>query len=386
MTPPPAVAHGAVMGLALLEAVLSSDDHGALPLTLAVLAALALGLRRRWPYLTLALTLPALISAYVLIAPMVALYTIAFTVRDWRILSVCAAPTAAGYYLPWPPTDLDWDSDPSDFLGLIYTAALVGAPLALGLLVRTRRDLTDRLADLQAGREREQRLLAEQVLAEERGRLAREMHDAVSHQVSLIAIQIGALQVVTNDDAVRDIAATIRQLSVRTLTELRQMVGVLRTGASPPVELAPQPRLADIPRLVHDSGQNAAVDIDQTSGRPWPEPVERAAYRLVQEALTNTGKHAPGAEVTITVRPAGTDLIVTVRNGPATGTLTPAPPGGGHGLLGLRERAEHLGGSFHAGPTPAGGFELEATLPAAAPPSLGHWGADRSGSSPGLPS
>jgi signal transduction histidine kinase len=246
-------------------------------------------------------------------------------------------------------------------LSLIY-AFLVGvAPVALGLLVQARRELSTRLAELTSSRDREQQLVTESALAKERAQLAREMHDVVSHQVSLIAVQAGALQVTAADPPVREAARTIRQLSVKTLEELRHMVDVLRAAGSRTGELAPQPRLADIPRLIETSGVAALTVIDpRLDGQHWPDTVERAAYRTVQEALTNVRKHAAGAKVEVRLSSYDGALEVEVINGPPP-SVAPAErlPGGGHGLLGLRERAELLGGSLLAGPTGERGFAVK---------------------------
>lgn len=365
---PPWVVDTILVALALLDALLSSGRHGGLPLVLSIIAALGLAVRRRWPYVTFALSMPAVFAAYVLIAPLAALYTVAASTRRRGPVALCAFIAGAGYYLPWPPGDLDWHSTFSDYLGLIYTVAYVGAPVALGLLAQTRRDLADRLAELKAGQQREQHMLAEHVLSLERARLAREMHDVVSHQVSLIAVQAGALSATTQDDAARESAVTIRELSARTLDELRHMIGVLRSPGSGPIDLNPQPRLTEIAQLVAGSGLDATVDLETLDGRTWSEPIERAAYRTVQEGLTNAGKHAPGAAVTICVAPHGTGLIVTVRNGPPATPLPTRLPTGGHGLVGLYERAELLGGTFEARPTREGGFLLRVLLPDASDP------------------
>ncbi|WP_127128270.1 sensor histidine kinase [Georgenia sp. SYP-B2076] len=367
----PVAVDAALVVLALLDALFSAGREGGAPLVLSVVAALGLVVRRRWPYAAFALSMPALYVAYVLVAPLAGLYAVAASTRAKIPLVVCGALAAAGYYLPWPPGELGGRVGPHDLLGLIYTAVFVGAPLALGLLTQTRHDLADRLAELRAGQERERELVSERVLAGERARLAREMHDVVSHQVSLIAVQAGALRITAPDAAVRETAATIRELSVRTLDELRHMIGVLRAAGGQPVELAPQPRLADLPRLVADSGQRASVDLHAVDGREWAEPTERAAYRTVQEGLTNVGKHAPGAEVAVRAAPRGTGLLVTVCNGPPAEAPAPDLPAGGHGLIGLRERAELLGGELTAGPTPDGGFLLEAYLPNAHEPRRG---------------
>jgi signal transduction histidine kinase len=248
----------------------------------------------------------------------------------------------------------------------MYSLMTAGAPVVLGLLVQTRRELGVRLEELTRGQEREQRLLAQSVLSTERARLAREMHDVVSHQVSLISIQAGALQVSTTDRAATvEAARTIRQLAVKTLEELRQMVGVLRAAGGDGRELSPQPTLADLPRLLAVSGLEAVLETDLGPlAAGWPEPVERAAYRTVQEALTNIRKHAPGSSVLVRVRAEAGRLRVEVRNGPAAPGAEPLLlPSGGHGLVGLRERAQQLGGTLETRPTAEGGYLVSATLP-----------------------
>jgi signal transduction histidine kinase len=354
-----------VVALALLDSWVRAvhDETG---LLVALIAALALIVRRRWPLVSFALTLPALFTANVLIAPLAALYTVAVTSRSRAMVLACAVITAAGEFLPWPPHPQDVEAELRHLTGVIFSVAYAAAPVALGFLVQTRRELSARLAELTAGREREQHLLSETVLAKERARLAREMHDVVSHKVSLVAVQAGALRMTATDAGVRESADTIRRLSVQTLEELRQMVGVLRADGGHVPELAPQPGLADVARLVGDSGLDATVEFLGNGNGPWPEPLERAAYRTVQEGLTNVSKHAPGAAVAVQIELSGHDLRVEVRNGPSQHVPTaPDLPRGGHGLLGLRERADLLGGAVHASPTDDGGFVVAAVFPRA---------------------
>ncbi|GAA1966045.1 sensor histidine kinase [Kitasatospora viridis] len=329
-------------------------------------------LRTRWPLVSMALALPGTFYTDSWIASGTALYSVAAQRRRPAAAVVCGAAFALADYFTWSESGPSSGIDPfsltqSNGLAMMQSLLLGTAPVAVGWLARTRRELTVRLAELTRGQQREARLLAERVLATERARLAREMHDVVSHQVSLISVQAGGLQVSTTDPAAERTARTIRELSVRTLQELRQMVGVLRAagpavpdGSPPP----PQPRLADLPRLIEDSGLCTEVELPP-GGQEWPEPVQRAAYRTVQEALTNISKHAPGARVRVTVRDEGERLLVEVRNGPAPASV-PAPglPGGGHGLVGLRERAQLLGGTLTAGPTLDAGFTVRAELPA----------------------
>jgi signal transduction histidine kinase len=244
----------------------------------------------------------------------------------------------------------------------IYGLVDAGMPLALGLLMATRVQLSDRLAELAASREREQRLHEQTIRAAERANLAREMHDVVSHQVTLIAMQAGALLVSAQDNESREAANTIRQLSKRTLDELRDLVGVLRSGL---VDDDVHPGLEELNQLVRNADVPVKV-VEQSVPDPVPPAVSRAAYRTVQEALTNINKHAHGAPATIRMFPVGSALIVEVINDrPATDSAGPSGrlPSGGHGLMGVRERTVLLGGTFHAGHTPEGGFRLCVTYP-----------------------
>ncbi|GAA4858238.1 sensor histidine kinase [Kitasatospora terrestris] len=355
------------VAVAVLDSALVARDSPPWQLALSFLAAFALLLRRRLPLTVLLLTLPGAWVNDIWLAPMTAVYSVAAAYSALRVVVPSAAAFSLVEFFHWPLAEELYELTRDNALYAIQSLMLGAGPAALGLLTRTRRELAARLTELTEGRQRESRLLAERVLAAERARLAREMHDVVSHQVSLISIQAGALQVSTADPAARDTARTIRELSVRTLEELRQMVGVLRAaGVRRDEPLAPQPRLADLARLIEGSGQHVTAEL-HPGGRVWPEAVERAAYRTVQEALTNISKHAPGAAVTVRITARGARLLVDVHNGPAPErpSAAPAPlPGGGHGLVGLRERAQLLGGTFSAVPTSDGGFAVRAELPA----------------------
>ncbi|WP_051966821.1 sensor histidine kinase [Kitasatospora mediocidica] len=362
--------------LALLETWLLDRDTVWWKNALNGVAVLGLLLRTRWPVVSVLLALPGTFFTESWLAPMTAVYSVAATRRRLPVTVLCATAFALADYFTWSVSEQNSSIDPlalnqSNGLAMIQSLLLGIAPVALGLLARTRRELTARLEELTRGQEREARLLAERVLATERARLAREMHDVVSHQVSLISVQAGGLQVSTTDPSAERTAATIRELSVRTLEELRQMVGVLRAAGGTDlrpgsVPLGPQPRLADLPRLIGESGLAADAEL-RPGDRNWPEAVQRAAYRTVQEALTNISKHAPGSAVRVRVTSRGSRLLVDVHNGPAPARTAgqPAPlPGGGHGLVGLRERAQLLGGSLSAGPTADCGFAVHTELPA----------------------
>jgi signal transduction histidine kinase len=252
----------------------------------------------------------------------------------------------------------------------VVTVLVVGLPVLLGLWVGTRDALVASLRQEAERLAREQHLEAEQATAQERARIAREMHDVVAHRVGLIALHAGALEVSLTDPDAAGRAALIHRTSRDALRELRQVLGVLRErpGDAP---LDPQPTLADLDRLVQQSretGLDASVKITGER-RALPVTIERTAYRVIQEGLTNVHKHAAGATTEITLSYEASRLVVTVRNaGPVAGAQQDlAVEGAGHGLLGLRERLAMLGGDFRAGPRADGGFEVQAGLPAEVP-------------------
>ncbi|MGK9462135.1 sensor histidine kinase [Streptomyces sp. G6] len=365
---PPALLLDAVLVLASLADTWVHVDGEARPATAcALLAALALVLRRHRPLLTFALTLPAAMVTDAVFATTAALYTLSSLSRHRVLLAGCALAYAISDFLPWPWSSLQARelAQTGELLHLTYTLATAAAPVFLGQLVQARRDLSLRLAEITEAREHERLLTAQSVLAQERAQLAREMHDVVSHQVSLIAVQAGALQVGSRDTETKRAAAAIRQLSVQTLDELRHMVSVLRASGSRPTELTPQPSLADLQRLVDSSGIDAELNTDLPDD--LPATVQRAIYRTVQESLTNVRKHAPGATATVRVCHRGGAVRTTVTNTAPTRPALPLP-GAHHGLIGLRQRAELLGGTITSGPTPDGGYQLHLELPTAGNP------------------
>ncbi|WP_052441763.1 sensor histidine kinase [Streptacidiphilus anmyonensis] len=327
--------------------------------------------RRRFPRLVLVGTLPGLYAGTALVASMVALYTVARSRRVAWQAWFAAAVVGVGLYLPWPISKELSESASDHIQRVIYAVMLSIGPAALALLLQTREALQARIVELATLRDHERELHAQTVIARERARIAREMHDVVSHQAGLIAVQAGALQVTAKDAGVREVAGTLRGLAVATLEELRSMILVLRAAGAGPTELAPQPRLADLPRLVAESEADASLEIagyGEDALPLLPEPIERAAYRTVQEALTNARKHAPGAPTTVRVELRDDSLRVAVTNAapPAAPTAQDGQlqlPGGGHGIVGLRERAALLGGTLAAGPTADGGFKIRLSLP-----------------------
>lgn len=306
------------------------------------------------------LTLPVALMQDVAVAVLAALFTLAERSRNRRLLAVCVALAAVASSTPWPLAEVDRTMTAVFF---VYGLATAAAPVLFGQLLQAQRDLARRLAEIEEAREHERTLHAQAVLARERAQLAREMHDVVSHQVSLIAVRAGALQVATRDVDAKEAAHTIRSLSVTTLDELRTMVTLLRASGGDATELTPQPTLADLRKLVESSGTHV-----QLTGELPPTvstPTQRALYRTVQEALTNVRKHAPGATASVELWQDGDGIGVTVTNTPSTRPSL-SLPGSQQGLVGLRERADILHGTLDAGPTTEGGYRVRLRIPLSA--------------------
>ncbi|MFI6683133.1 sensor histidine kinase [Streptomyces sp. NPDC050485] len=209
---------------------------------------------------------------------------------------------------------------------------------------------------------------ARRTLLEERNRIARELHDVVAHHMSVISIQAQvAPHLVENpSEELLENLAGIRQNAVEALTELRRVLGVLRSEdpLAEGVRHAPQPsldRLDELVANVRGAGLEVTTEI-LGAARPLSPGVELSAFRVVQEALSNAMRHAPGAAVRVVVAHQSAELVVRVTNTAPDRPVAPSP-GAGHGLLGMRERTAMLGGELAAGATPDGGYEVTATLP-----------------------
>lgn len=253
---------------------------------------------------------------------------------------------------------------------LVVFAAVSATALLGGVLVARWQDVRGQLL-------REQRISAsEQALrevAEERTRIARELHDVVAHGMSAIQVQASSARYRLPDlsaEAVAEfdeLAATARVA----MGEMRMLLGVLRSE-DVAAESAPQPGVVDVAALVAGAGRRGSVRLDDRLGEGAVgalDPVlSLAAYRIVQESLSNIARHATGAAATVLLQSTATDLVVEVVNERAPGrpASAPAPQSGGHGIRGMRERAELLGGSLDVGPLPDGGHRVRATLPLAA--------------------
>ena len=329
---------------------------------LGVAACVALLLRRRWPLaLALALALPAALSAAAAIAGLAGVFTAAARRRAGLVLPVVAvhvAASAVSIMALWPSTeDSKWEQ-------VLWTAAFYATVLAWGMLARARRQLVASLRERAERAEAEQRLLAEQARHDERTRIAREMHDVLAHRVSLVALHAGGLEMRPDlpPDEVRRTAGVIRTSARQALEELRDVIGMLREGPAPH---APAPALRDIPQLVEQSRcAGSAVQLRMHIDEPDTAPgsLGRAAYRIVQETLTNVHKHAAGSPATVSLRGGpGEGLQVDVRNPLPRATAT-ALPGAGSGLVGLAERVALAGGTLSHGPSAEGQFVVAARL------------------------
>ncbi|MDT0329445.1 sensor histidine kinase [Nocardiopsis lambiniae] len=310
----------------------------------------------RWPMIT-AFGLLALFGNFVPAA--IALYSYAVYFSNRRILVGWLAAQSLAMVAAYQAT----------FLGHFFLIiGFLVMPLVLGLWVGTRRQLIDRLHERAERLEREQHLMADQAITAERTRIAREMHDVVAHRVSLMVLHAGGLEVSTDDPRTVETAGLIRTTGREALAELRGILGVLRDdGAVAPT--APQPVLSDLDRLLAEwRAAGMVIERHETGdARPLPGAVQRTAYRIVQEGLTNAAKHAQGAPVTVLVHRAPDRVEVEVSNGPAPVPDGSPAPRSGFGLTGLRERVVLAGGDLTAGACPDGGWRLRAIVPTDTP-------------------
>jgi signal transduction histidine kinase len=247
-----------------------------------------------------------------------------------------------------------WANDGGSAVDLVL--ASVGSfavPGLAGLYVQTTRAFAAELAATAATR----------AAAEERARIARELHDVAAHDLSAIVVQAGAADRLLDRDPERakEVLRSIRSQGRRTLTAMRELVGILRARPT----TGPRPSLSTVEELVSSARDTGMAVTVRTSGRPAPlsPATDLAAYRLVQEALTNARRHAPGAPVDVRVAYRAAEVTLIIHNG--TGDDPAKPTGAGHGLLGMRERVLHCGGQLDAGPTGAGGWRVTASLPLA---------------------
>jgi signal transduction histidine kinase len=343
-------------------------------------ACLSLIVRRQAPLLVIGILAAFALAVSLLISPAGAIVP-AHPDNIWAPYATTLAAYGPLYYRPSRPTG--WIAlavltvivarpwQPSATIITIGVLRVALGPL-LALYFGAREQLIRALRERAERAERERHLLAEQARAEERARLAGEMHDVVTHRVSLMVLQAGALRMTATDEATRQAAEELRAAGCQALDELRDLVGILHT-APDGAEDEPVPT-PDFAALIAEStavGTPAELIVDGDPGLASPV-VARTVYRVVREALTNVRKHAPGARVLVRVSYDPSQVRLEVRStppgepaGPAQADL--AGTGSGLGLAGLRRRIELVHGTLRAGPVPDGGFSVEATLPAFVP-------------------
>jgi signal transduction histidine kinase len=330
---------------------------------LVLVSALVLIWRRRAPVAALAVSLAA-VSAYTclgyvngaaMLSPIVALYAVAVACPIlWAIalslLTAAALMAASAGFDPLGRTGG----------GFILIPGLVAAALLLGLWVASRHAY--------ARHEREQQ--ARRAVDAERLRIARELHDVVAHTMATINVQAGVAGHVieSQPEQAAQSLETIKQASKEGLRELRGILNVLRQ-ADEPDEIAPAPRLAQLGGLIEGAKRAGLPTTLTVRGDPRPvsPAVEIAAYRIVQESLTNALRHAGANSATVTLSYAQADLWLQITNDGRGSSADPESGRAGHGIAGMRERAAAASGTLEAGPAPGGGFRVSAHLPLSAP-------------------
>ncbi|GAQ63019.1 sensor histidine kinase DesK [Streptomyces scabiei] len=379
-----AVALGVLAAMVAGAFVDPHAEHGArwgarspapLSITLMVPAAAVLIARRRAPLAVLgatsALTLAELVTgdprAPVAMSAVIALYTVASTTdrpTTWRVglltMTVLTGTAMLVGPLPW------YDQEN---IGLF---AWTGMAAAAGDAVRSRRDFVHAIRERAERAERTREEEARRRVAEERLRIARDLHDVVAHHIALVNVQAGVAAHVMDKrpDQAKEALAHVREASRSALGELRATVGLLRQSGDPEAPTEPAPGLVRLDELVGTfRSAGLAVEVVRADeGVSLPAAVDLAAYRVIQEALTNVHKHAgEAAKAEVSVVRVGPNVEITVLDdgtGQAkTGGGTGTADGGGHGLLGMRERATALGGTLTTGPRYGGGFRVHAILP-----------------------
>ena len=338
------------------------QDRVLLGLLFGLAATLPLLVRRRWPFAVLAVVLAAAIATPVdgqyVFAIIVALYTIG-SARSWEAtIAAAAAPAAAGFiYILAGGSEFTYD----DLMAVGLTCAVAAG---MGLFVQSRRASFEALQERAARLDRERELLAERAVANERVRIAQELHDVVAHNVSLIVVKAQALRATVPDERVAEATTGIADLGREAMGEMHRTLKLLRAGEDRTAERAPQPGLAELDALL-DRSRAAGLRVElavEGDPRPLAQTVDLSAFRILQEALTNVIKHAGRAHTTVLLGYRRDALELTVTDtGDSSPAPTPAP--GGHGLVGMRERAALFGGTLTAGPHGDHGFEVHAVLP-----------------------
>uniref|UniRef100_A0AAU2V4I6 histidine kinase n=1 Tax=Streptomyces sp. NBC_00003 TaxID=2903608 RepID=A0AAU2V4I6_9ACTN len=375
-----------LFGFSCLQILAAANDPKQAGWGIQVLVALGMGtavaLRRKVPEKMLLLVIAMGLAQLALnvqpqiqdFAMLVIVYTVASAGERWAsrvalVGGLCAAPLA---HVRWMNTGSINTATEKVFFVIIMTVPFVLA-WVLGDSMRTRKAYFAQLEERASRLEREREAQAKVAVAAERARIARELHDVVAHNVSVMVVQAdGAAYVMdTSPDQAKTALETISMTGRQALAEMRRLLGVLRTGEHQEAgEYVPQPDVQQIEDLV-ETVRGAGLTVDfkiEGTPRPLPSGVELTAYRIVQEALTNTRKHGgpdAGASVRLVYFDDGLGLLVEDDGRGAAHEMYEdgGADGQGHGLIGMRERIGMVGGTLDAGPRPGGGFRISALLP-----------------------
>ncbi|MFD3791007.1 sensor histidine kinase [Streptomyces cyaneofuscatus] len=368
-------------GMSLVSGMFDAGREEILAIPVALGLSTVVALRRRLPEKMLLLAIAVGVLQLVGdvrpnigdFAMLVITFTVATIGERWasRLALICSL-TAAGL------SQLRWEAEPGGswpqqiFVTVIMTVPFVLA-WVMGDSLRTRRAYFNQLEERAARLEREREAQSKVAVAAERARIARELHDVVAHNVSVMVVQADGAAYVMDaaPDQARQALETISSTGRQALAEMRRLLGVLRTGDAPESgEYVPQPDVEQIEDLV-DQVRRTGLVVDfkvEGTARPLPSGVELTAYRIVQEALTNTRKHGgpdAGASVRLVYFDDGLGLLVEDDGRGAAHELYEdgGADGAGHGMIGMRERVGMVGGTLDAGPRPGGGFRISALLP-----------------------
>ncbi|MEU6182091.1 sensor histidine kinase [Streptomyces coeruleorubidus] len=369
-----------LLGISVVGGASGGFGPPAVAVPLALLLCLVVALRRRMPEKMLLLATAVGVAQLITdvemgphdFAMLVIVYTVAAEGARWASRFALAAGLCAA-----PVAHLRWPSDQTSVAAGIAATVFMIVPFALawvlGDSIRTRRAYFAQLEERAARLEREREAQSKVAVAAERARIARELHDVVAHNVSVMVVQADGAAYVLDaaPDQAKKALETISSTGRQALAEMRRLLGVLRTGEHEEAgEYVPQPDVEQIEDLVEQCrGHGLPVDFKvEGTPRPLPSGVELTAYRIVQEALTNTRKHGgpnAGASVRLVYFDDGLGLLVEDDGKGAPHELYEEGgfDGQGHGLIGMRERVGMVGGTLDAGPRPGGGFRISALLP-----------------------
>jgi signal transduction histidine kinase len=363
-------------GAAVLEFVVGrdSDDAPTIPLGVTIVAVLVITLdlllRRRFPFGALAAT-TILASAVSFIDGRIIPYSAAVFLTVIAVSFLFGQlkdrrQAIAGLAILTAATAIVTRNDPDGALGdAIFTTLLFSVVWLCGFVFASKREEAREAEERATRLELEREAQAREAVAEERARIARELHDVVGHSVSVMTVQASGVRRLLRPEQEREREAllVVEQTGREALAEMRRLVGVLRRPEEAPA-LAPQPSLEHVGRLVEQARETGLPVELRIEGEATqlPAGLDMTAYRLVQEGLTNAIKHANATHAEVVVR-YGDGQIELIVSDDGTGTTDGSVDSGGHGLVGMRERVAVFGGELEAGPRPNGGYALRARLP-----------------------